>query len=411
MYDPAPAAGSTALAGANELRVNRNAGAESTIEALLALLAVVDDPVASPLPHRPHGRSRTNGGVIVEAERGDDRERLAALRAAGLDRRGVLLRRPLRGAGAGRQPGDAVHDRRRRAAFDLYLAHLRQAPSARRLDLEAVRAPSRADDRCATPPTGPKTAPSRSDRPSRSCEAPPRWPGPDRASHGRSPRLGRRQPLRRSPTFAIPTTSRPAAGPDVWRGDAVVAVPRHHRAAGSRIDVKLTLAQTPIGPAGLGLGRPGRSCRARRSPGARLPGGYRYEAALPWDSLQSPGGRGRWHARVRGRPRLRRRVHRLDGDRSGHALEPRAADAGREATWPRYRRSATRDPRRRPSRSGRARRAADRDAARAGLAGSRLPLARPARRADRPAQPGTTRSGLATRALTPRARASSTGCG
>ncbi len=38
---------STASTGPSELRVNRNSGAESTIEALLALLAVADDPVAS----------------------------------------------------------------------------------------------------------------------------------------------------------------------------------------------------------------------------------------------------------------------------------------------------------------------------------------------------------------------------
>jgi len=72
-------------------------------------------------------------------------------------------------------------------------------------------------------------------------------------------------------------------GPDVWRGDAVWLY-LASTGPGNRIDVKLTLAQTPRGPqvwdwVGQGF-----------LPGARLawrerPGGYRYEAALPWASL------------------------------------------------------------------------------------------------------------------------------
>lgn len=47
MYDAETGRGYDGMNGANEFRVNRNAGAESTIEALLALLAVADDPVVS----------------------------------------------------------------------------------------------------------------------------------------------------------------------------------------------------------------------------------------------------------------------------------------------------------------------------------------------------------------------------
>ena len=47
MYDPATGRGYDGLQGPSSFRVNRNAGAESTIEALMALQAVNADPVAS----------------------------------------------------------------------------------------------------------------------------------------------------------------------------------------------------------------------------------------------------------------------------------------------------------------------------------------------------------------------------
>ncbi len=81
------------------------------------------------------------------------------------------------------------------------------------------------------------------------------------------------------------------AGPDVWRGDAVWLY-IDTTGAGSRIDVKLTLAQTPSGPQvwdWVGQGFLPRATLAW----SETDGGYRYEVALPWDSLhRRPGAAG-----------------------------------------------------------------------------------------------------------------------
>ena len=69
MYDPATGRGFDGIEGPSEFRVNHNAGAESTIEALYTLLEVVDDPVAS---RYLHFRPATGDAPyqVVEAEDG-----------------------------------------------------------------------------------------------------------------------------------------------------------------------------------------------------------------------------------------------------------------------------------------------------------------------------------------------------
>src|SRR5439155_9571577 len=66
MYDPATGRGYDGLMGPSEFRVNRNSGAESTIEALMALQAVSADPVARRyLTYRPQSG---NSWQVLEAE-------------------------------------------------------------------------------------------------------------------------------------------------------------------------------------------------------------------------------------------------------------------------------------------------------------------------------------------------------
>lgn len=279
MYEPATGRGFDGLSGANELRINRNAGAESTIEALLALLAVADDPVAS-----RYLMARTMGtldsGIILEAER--------ARTASGSPRYGLQAWTGEAAYSGGRYEalgnGDGLSfplTLEAVGSYDLYLAHLRQAPTARRLDVEAVRASvvPTLDGDAGDWPDGPSITIGSVEQILRGTST---WPGPELASV--ELRLAwDAQNLYVLADVRDPDHQQPGVGPDVWRGDALWLY-LDTTGRRSSIDMKLTLAQTPSGPqvwdwVGGGF-LPGASLAWRESPG-----GYSYEAALPWESL------------------------------------------------------------------------------------------------------------------------------
>lgn len=284
MYDETTGRGYDGLAGANALRVNRNSGAESTIEALLALLAVADDPVAATYLS---ARSAVppNGGVIVEAETG--------VTTSGSPRYGLQAWTGEAFFSGGRYealgPGDGLAipiTIKEAGSFDVYLAHLRQAPTARRLDLEAVRVdePPLIDG---DPEDWPEVAPIEIGSVEQILRGAAAWPGPERAS------LALRLAWDVDNLYVFADVRDPGhvqtgSGPDVWRGDAVWLY-LDTTGAGSRIDVKLTLAQTPSGPQvwdWVGQGFLPRATLAW----SEADGGYRYEVALPWDSLHRTAG-------------------------------------------------------------------------------------------------------------------------
>jgi hypothetical protein len=279
MYDETTGRGFDGLAGANELRINRNSGAESTIEALLALLAVTDDPVAS-----AHLTARSDeppdGGLILEAERGAT--------TSGSPRYGLQEWTGEAFYSGGRfealGAGDVLSipfSLDEAGTFDLYLAHLRQAPTARRLDLEAVRA-DRPPEIDGDPGDWPETKPIEIDAVEQILRGAAAWPGRERAS------LAVRLAWDADNLFVFADVRDPehvqnGAGPDVWRGDAVWLY-LDTTGAGSRIDVKLTLAQATAGPQvwdWVGQGFLPQATLAW----TEVEGGYRYEAALPWESL------------------------------------------------------------------------------------------------------------------------------
>ncbi len=154
--------------------------------------------------------------------------------------------------------------------------------------------------------------------------------GPGAGEHGASPRLGCGEPvcLRQCARSRAPDSR--GVGPDVWRGDAVWLY-LDTTGQRSRIDVKLTLAQTPSGPQVWDWVGQGGSCPAPRSPGAKSRAAIATRSRCPGTSLNRRNAGAGARARVRGRHRVRRRLHRLDGDRSRHPIEPRAADACRDA--------------------------------------------------------------------------------
>ena len=284
MYDETTGRGFDGLAGANDLRVNRNSGAESTIEALLALLAVADDPVASAYL-TARSEVPPNGGVVIEAERG--------VTASGTPRYGLQDWTGEAFYSRGRYEALGVGDSlaiqfeiEKAGAYDVYLAHLRQAATARRLDLEAVRADTAPtiDGDAADWPEAAPIAIGSVEQILRGASA---WPGPERASM--EVRLA--WDADNLYVFAVvrdPDYNQIGVGPDVWRGDAVWLY-LDTTGGGSRIDVKLTLAQTPNGPQvwdWVGQGFLPHATLAW----SESEGGYQYEAALPWDSLHRRAG-------------------------------------------------------------------------------------------------------------------------
>jgi hypothetical protein len=278
MYDPGTGRGFDGIGGANEFMVNRNSGAESTIEALLALQSVVHNPVAAKyLTYRENQRSFAS---VVEAEDGKP--------VAGSPEYG---RRDWTGEASfsnGRYyalpPQAAVEvplQVQEEGDYHLYLAHMRQAAPKQSgsTDMPAVRATAApqidGDLGDAAWAAAPVLSVNRPDQLLRGAAA---WPGPDKESHTVR-LLWDDDYLYVGAEVRDPEFRQEDVGPGVWRGD-VLWLYMDSQGDKNRVDVKLTLTQTPKGlqvwdwKAGGFL------------PGAKLgftqhAGGYIFEAALP----------------------------------------------------------------------------------------------------------------------------------
>ena len=282
MYDPETGRGYDGINGANAFMVNRNAGAESTVEALLSLQRIVREPEAARyLQYREVERSYA---AVVEVESGEP--------VAGDPQYG---RREWTGEAnfsGGRYyalaPGDAVEldlHVAEAGEYHLYLAHERQAapqdPLANAVPAVQTAGPVTIDGVLADAEWA--GAPVLAvERPEQVLRGRSTWPGAEVDSF-RFRLLWDDENLYIGAEVRDPEHSQESIGPGVWRGDALW-VYLDTAGNGSRVDVKLTFAQTPQGPQvwdwkGEGF-----------LPGARLAfqereGGYVYEAALPLASL------------------------------------------------------------------------------------------------------------------------------
>lgn len=278
MYDPETGRGYDGIDGPSPFRVNRNAGAESTIEALLALMQVDRDPVAS--RYLTVRAAESPSLVLAEAE--DGRE-VAGTPAYGR-REWTGEARFSNGRYYALKPGDAISltvhiptD----GDYLVYASHLRRAAPRAEPVAEAIRAPGPVtvdgslDEWAAAQPLP-------VDRPEQILRGAATWPGPEEASFTLY-WMWDDAYLYAAARVRDPQHVQRETGPSVWRGDALWL---YLNTTGDRrrVDVKLTLAQTPQGPqvwnwtAGMFL------------PGAQLAwqpteGGYVYEAALPLKSL------------------------------------------------------------------------------------------------------------------------------
>ncbi|MGI8703838.1 MAG: sugar-binding protein, partial [Candidatus Limnocylindrales bacterium] len=278
MYDPETGRAYDGLAGANRFRINLNSGAESTIEALMALLAVVEDPVAGSYVRAEAAGARA--AIVVEAERGTPAQ--GEPRYGQQDWTGEAYFSGGRYYALG--PSDEVEvpfTVREAGHFDLYLAQQRQAAGQRDLAVEAARAPDRmtVDGDLAE---WPATEPAPVQETYNVLRGGSAWPGPAAASF-----IGRfmwdHENLYLSAEVQDPKHVQEQVGPGVWQGDTLW-VYLDTSGEGRRIDAKLTLSQTPDGPQ-IWNWTGGAFLPEAKLAWQERDGGYVYEAAVPWRSL------------------------------------------------------------------------------------------------------------------------------
>jgi hypothetical protein len=276
MYDPATGRGYDGIDAA--LKVNRNAGAESTIEALMALQAVTGVPDAARyLQYQAEGEQR--GWQSIEAEEAHE---IAGKPVYG--RRGWTGEASFSG---GRyyelRSGDVVElpfGAPAEADYLLYVAHMRRALPSAEMRIEATRAaPVQVDGRLDEWAGAPPFAADRAEQILRGAQS---WRGPDVDSFTLRA-MWDANTLYLAAEVRDPQHAQTNIGPGIASQDALW-VYLDASGAGRRITAKLTLAQTPDGPqvwdwkAGFALPKAQLAWRA-------VAGGYIYEAALPWESI------------------------------------------------------------------------------------------------------------------------------
>lgn len=280
MYDLETGRTFDGIDGPTPFRVNRNAGAESTIEALLALLMVEDHPLATRYYQaRPQ---RSHVGQIIEAER--------ARRVAGAP---VYGRRGWTGEARfsndrfyALHRGDAISatvEIGESGAYLLYVSHLvRAAPQPERVVQAAqVAEPVQIDGDLGEWSEAQWVA---VDRPENILRGASAWPGPEKAAFHLA-FLWDETHLYIAVRVFDEQHLQNEVGPSVWRGDALWL---YFNLLGDRrsLDVKLTLAQTPMGPQVWNWRAQGFQPEAKLA-WAETENGYRYEAAISWKSLNN----------------------------------------------------------------------------------------------------------------------------
>jgi hypothetical protein len=284
MYDPETGRTFDGIDGPTSFRVNRNSGAESTIEALYALLLVADDPLAAQYM-RLHAVETppslaTSPALVVEVE---DGVKVAGDATYG-QREWTGEARFSNGHYYSLKTGDAISLTIPIAAdgdYLLYASHLRRAVPKPERVAEALRAPGPVSvdgalDEWATAQPLPVNS---VEQILRGAAA---WPGAEQASFVLY-WMWDETNLYVATELRDPNHLQNDTGPSVWRGDTLWLY-LDTRGNRQRVDVKLTLAQTPDGPqvwnwVGQGF-LPGAQLAWRE-----IEGGYAYEAALPLESL------------------------------------------------------------------------------------------------------------------------------
>jgi hypothetical protein len=280
MYDPDTGRGYDGLLGPSSFRVNMNAGAESTIEALSALQAISSDPVA--IRYVRYMPDTTNVWQIMEAEnaqqiKGDAVQSYRAAQGTGEARWSNGHYILLGSEDSFVQEFNVTET----AAYYLYIAYLRQGQPREDSRVEAIQASSPpvidgdlSEWSIAQPISATTTA--------NILRGAAGWNGP-KSDAFIGYLIWDEQNLYIAAKVLSPSHHQTETGPSVWKGDAlwVYLNPRQNS---STVEVKLTLAQTPQGPQ-IWNWKTSSYLKGGILAWKQGNGFYTYEAALPWKSI------------------------------------------------------------------------------------------------------------------------------
>lgn len=281
MYDPQTGRVFDGINGPVPWRVNRNAGAESTIEGLLSLLVVADVPQAA-----AYLRARSVDGLSYRVLEAEDGKRISGepiYFSGGWMGASFISAGRYVGLGEGDEmelpleiPADGI--------YYLYVAHLRQVEQRRdeTVLLRRIAAPPRIDgslDEWAGLPT--LNANTRE----QFLRGAGLWKGPDVDSHSLQLAWDDAN-LYLAVRVRAPQHEQPYTLSNVWRGEAlwVYLTDDLNR---RNLSAKFTLAGTPDGPQVWDW------VNSRFLPGASLAWqptetGFVYEVAVPWQAVRIP---------------------------------------------------------------------------------------------------------------------------
>lgn len=277
MYDPQTGRGYDGIDAA--LRVNLNAGAESTIEALMALQAVTAIPEAARYLNYK-AKSHATGWQVIEAEYGKEVAGKPIYGRRGWTGEANLSNSryyELRKGDAIEIPFDVPAD----GEYWLYASHMRRAPLKPELRVEATLAQGVTVDAQFDEPSWSNAPSVSANRPDQILRGAQFWRGPDKDSFDvRAMWDADKLYLAIEVRDSLPGTEG-SVGPS---GEDAVWVYLDGRGDGSRLSAKFTLGHTDKGAMAwdwrTGFWLP-RAEIAWRS----IDGGYVYEAAIPWASL------------------------------------------------------------------------------------------------------------------------------
>jgi len=259
-------------------RVNRNSGAESTIEGLMSLITLADEPLAVEMLY-----ARLAGGTpgyrLLEAEDGQRVLGTPVYYSATWTGEGYVSAGRYVGLGEG-QRMRLQFEIDRAGDYLLYVAHMHQAASSAAFTIRLADTPPVIDGNLADWPEDMPVLESNTQR--QFLRGAGLWQGPEVDSHAVR-LLWDADRLYIAATVRDPLHDQPYTLSTAWQGDTlwlyVTAAPDART-----LSAKFTLAQTPDGPQVWDWIHT-RFLRGAELAFTPLEGGYIYEASVPWESL------------------------------------------------------------------------------------------------------------------------------
>ncbi len=278
MYFPESGRVYDGIQGPVSWRVNRNSGAESTIEGLMSMIAVADVPAATDLLYVTTAESSRY--LILEAENGQRVNGTPTYYSGDWTGEGHISAGRYVGIGEG-QRMRLVFEVEQEDDYLLYVAHMHQAMTSNLHTVQRIDAPPVIDGHLSDWPDDLPVLASDSSR--QFLRGAGAWQGPDVDSH-RVRLAWDDERLYIQATVRDPEHDQPYTLSTAWQGDTLWFYFTDGPDA-RRLTAKFTLAQTPDGPQVWDW------VNTRFLPGAVMAflqqdGGYIYEAAVPWEALE-----------------------------------------------------------------------------------------------------------------------------